>query len=184
MDLTPKSPTDCSERSPRSLGLSELQVLFTDMRGELVRFLKKRTGDRDLAADLIHDVFIKLWCVHAVIPDAKHGRAYLYRMAVNLANDHARTQRRRTEILTGSDVLFEDEEDNPEATVVARDQLRIVEAALCELPSLCRDILLLSKVEGMKHTEIATKLGVSVSLVEKYKSRALRHCRTRLDRWE
>ena len=160
--------------------MSELQKLFTEMRAELMRLVRRRTGDRELAADLTQDVFVKLSTVDAAIPDRRHGRAYLFRMAGNLAIDHRRIEARRSEILTGSQVLFEDVEAGPEALAICRDELRQVEDALLELPERCREVLVLSQVQGLKHKEIAERLGVSVSLVEKYRLRALRHCRERL----
>lgn len=162
------------------LGLSDLRGLFTEMREELQRLLRRRTGDRELAADLTHDVFIKLSAIKAVIPDQSHGRAYLFRMAGNLAIDHGRTETRRADILTGSQVLFEDAQPDPERIAVGRDQLRRIELALAELPERCREVVHLSQVQGLTHREIADRLGVSVSLIEKYRLRALRHCRTRL----
>jgi RNA polymerase sigma factor (sigma-70 family) len=164
------------------LGLAELQHLFSEVRGELLRHLRRRTRNQDLADDLTQDVFLKLTTVQAVIPDRRHGRAYLFRMASNLAIDHGRVEARRAEILSGSHVLFENVEESPESLAEARDQLRRIEEALTELPEKCRKVLILSQIEGMRHKEIAHQLGVSVSLVEKYRLRALRHCRERLSR--
>lgn len=166
--------------SRSALGIADLRGLFTEMRGELLRVLRRRTGDDELAADLTHDVFVKLSAVKAVIPDHSHGRAYLFRMAGNLAIDHGRTEQRRADILTGSQILFEDVQPGPEQMLVDRDQLRRVELALADLPERCREVLYLSQVQGMTHREIAESLDVSVSLIEKYRLRALRHCRTRL----
>lgn len=162
------------------LGLSDLQNLFTELRGDLFRALRRRTGDRELAEDLSQDVFVKLSSVQAAIPDREHARAYLFRMAGNLAIDHRRVETRRAEILDGSRVLFEDMQQGADAAVQTRDELRLVEAALAELPERCREVMLLSQIEGLRQKEIAERLGVSVSLVEKYRLRALRHCRERL----
>jgi RNA polymerase sigma factor (sigma-70 family) len=101
-------------------------------------------------------------------------------MAGNLAIDHGRTEARRAQILQGSQVLFEDVADGPEAVAVSRSELRRIEAALDELPPKCREVLMLARVHGLEHKEIAQRMGVSVSLVEKYQLRALRHCRERL----
>lgn len=168
------------DRAPRLLALSDLHEVFTNMRSDLVRFLTRRTGDMDTAADLSHDVFEKLAGVTADIPSEQKARSYIFRMAANLAIDHYRVEARRSEILTGSQVLFEDEESGPDVIALHRDTLRQVEAALDELPEKCREVLVLARVHGLSHKEIAGRLGVSVSLVEKHQLRALRHCRERL----
>lgn len=183
MSLENSINPDCRAEKPpasRSLGLADLQRVFVQIRGDLVRHLTRRTGNADTAADLSHDVFEKLATVRAEIPTAGDARAYLFRMAGNLAIDHGRVEARRREILTGSQVLFEDVEASPETIAVSRDQLRQVELALEELPEKCREVMLLARMHGLPHKEIASRLGISVSLVEKYQLRALRHCRERL----
>lgn len=182
MATGPQAASTDAQRSRAFLGLPELQNLFSEIRGELLRHLRRRTGDQELAADLAQDVFVKLSTVQAAIPDRRHGRAYLFRMAGNLAIDHRRVEARRTEILSGSQVLFEDVQEGPEGQATSRDQLRHVEEALAELPERCREVLILSQVHGLRHKDIASQLGVSISLVEKYRLRALRHCRERLSR--
>lgn len=167
-------------RNERPLSLSDLQAVFIEIRDELYRLLRRRTGNAEVAADLTQDIFLKLSAVRAPIPDPGQARAYLFRMAGNLAIDHGRTESRRAEIIQGSEVLFEDTEEGPENTVVTHDQVRIVERVLAELPRKCQEVLILSMVYGLEHKEIASRLGVSVSLVEKYQLRALRHCRDRL----
>lgn len=168
--------------NPSPLSLPDLQSVYAEIRSDLQRLLRRRTGDPEVAADLIQDLFLKLTAIRSTIPDRPQARAYLFRMASNLAIDHRRTEARRAEILKGSQVLFEDADADadPETVTITRDQLRRVELALSELPQKCREVLILARVQGLEHKEIARRLGVSVSLVEKYQLRALRHCRERL----
>ncbi|MEI9850311.1 MAG: sigma-70 family RNA polymerase sigma factor [Sphingomonas sp.] len=162
------------------LGLADLIALFTDIRPELLRTLQRRTGNTEAAADLVQDLFLKLASVTAALPDRDQARAYIFRMAINLATDRARIDGRRTELLMGLEVLFEDAAPDPESAAVTQDQMRRVERALAELPAKCREVLILSRMLGLSHREISLKLDVSISLVEKYQLRALRHCRDRL----
>lgn len=180
MDVRREEASGKPKPGPGFLQLPDLQSLFTEMRNDLVRFLRKRTGNVDTAADLAQDVFVKLETVRARIPDRAQGRAYLFRMAGNLAIDRGRIEARRAEILTGSQILFEDVAQDPEHIATARDELRAVELALDELPPKCRDVLILARMYGFSHSEIAQQLEISVSLVEKYQLRAMRHCRERL----
>lgn len=170
-----------SASEPSPLSLLDMQRVFAEIRGDLQRLLRRRTGDPEVAADLIQDLFLKLTAIRSAIPDRLQARAYLFRMAGNLAVDHRRTEARRAEILKGSQVLFEDAGPGPEAITITRDQLRRVDMALSELPPKCREVLVLARVHGLEHKEVARRLGISVSLVEKYQLRALRHCRERLD---
>ena len=169
--------TDCAEQN---LSLRELQGVFVQMRSELVGFLTSRTGNRSTAEDLSHDVFEKLHTVQARIPDAEKARSYILRIAANLAIDRHRVGARRVKILEGAQVLFEDVEPSPEAVLMSRDQIRLVEEALEELPPKVRKVLVLARMHGMPRKQIAAALGISVSSVEKHQRSALLHLRDRL----
>jgi RNA polymerase sigma-70 factor (ECF subfamily) len=54
-------------------------------------------------------------------------------------------------------------------------------AVLDELPELCRHALILNKLDGLTHAEIATRLGLSKKTVQRYILKALEHCAARLD---
>ena len=65
----------------------------------------------------------------------------------------------------------------PEAALLARERLQILDEALLQLPSNARQALLLNRIEGLTQAQIAQRLGVSESMVAKYIGQALRHCR-------
>ena len=67
-----------------------------------------------------------------------------------------------------------------EQEVMARQELRLLDQAITELPEGCRAVLLLRKVEMLSHREIADRLGIAISTVEKQHARALRLLRTAL----
>ena len=163
-----------------ALSLRELQSVFTQMRADLVRFLTHRTGNAETAQDLSHDVYEKLPEIRAEIPTVQKARSYFIRMAGNLAIDHYRIEERRQEILSGSEILFEDADIGPDSIATWRDELRQIEMALEELPEICQQVLVLARVQGLPHKEVARRLGISVSSVEKHQLRALQHCRARL----
>jgi RNA polymerase sigma-70 factor (ECF subfamily) len=56
-----------------------------------------------------------------------------------------------------------------------------ISAELDELPELCRHALLLNKLDGLTHAEIASRLGLSKKTVQRYILKALEHCADRLD---
>ena len=164
-----------------TLTYSDLQSVFMEARADLERMLRRRLGSPHAAADLTQDIYLRLRRITAPLPDRHQARAYLFRMAGNLVTDHARVEGRRAELLAGNVVLFEGICDGPEHDALTRDQMRLVEDALSELPPRCKDVLYMSRMEGKTHAEIAAELGVSKSLVEKYAVRALLHCRARLN---
>lgn len=162
------------------LSNTELVDLFIGLRPRIQRVLMGRVRCRETAADLVQDMYFRISRAADRLPNEDEARRYLLRMATNAATDHFRVTGRRDELLGGLTALFNDVENGPEDAVINGDQMRVIEAALAELPPKCRDILILSRVEGLTHPEIAARLGISESLVQKYIVRALRHCRLRL----
>lgn len=162
------------------LSLEEMKAVFLDMRRELEGMARRRSGSTDLAADIVQDVFIRWLKVDAIFRNSGEARAYLIRMAANLALDRRKVEHRRIEILAAYQPVASEAVATPEAHALASEKVRQIEAALAELPKHCREILILSRVHGMTHAEIAAQLNVSKSLVEKYAVRALLHCRAHL----
>lgn len=162
------------------LNSADLLKVFLEYRTRLERMVAGRLQSRHAAQDIAQDLYLKLPRVAEQFPSTDDARRYLVRMAANAALDHQRMEGRRAELLAGAQDLFEGVEASPEDLTVSRDEIGQLEAALRELPPKCRDVLYLSRVEGMTHVEIAARLGVSKSLVDKYAVRALLHCREKM----
>lgn len=167
---------------PDEAGLDRTGLLdvFLARRAQIESVLRGRTGDAALAADLVQDLYFRLERISERLPNETEAYRYLLRMALNASIDHHRTEKRRAELLSGVACLFDGAAPGPERLTVARDTLREIDVALEALPDKARDVLYLSRVEGLTHQEIAERLGVSRSLVEKYVVRALLHCRAQL----
>lgn len=160
----------------RSLLLDALAIHYA----ELVRHLVRRLGSASSAADVAQDMFLRL----RQLPEGtrpRSPRAYLFRVADNLAIDRLRAEASRARYLVADDgVDRPDAAPGPERVLDARQRLRALERAVAELPPRCREVFLLHKIDGLGHAEIARRLGISRSMVEKHVMRALAHCRDRL----
>jgi RNA polymerase sigma factor (sigma-70 family) len=154
--------------------------LLIELQPRIRRLIGRRVG-RAAAADLTQDLFLRLRRIATPLLTKEDASRYLMRIAMNAAIDHKRIEGGRTELLTGMQGLLSDAIPDPLEQVLIDEKMSEVDAALAELPAKCRDVLWLSRVEGLTHTEIAERLGVSRSLVEKYVVRAVLHCRVRLD---
>lgn len=151
---------------------------FASLRTELERFLQSRGMSAEDAEDLLQDLYIGL---DKVDQEAiREPKAYLYRMANNLAHDRRRNEasRKRREGAwialhadTGANV---DASWNTEELLQARDLLRRVETTLNRLPDRTALIFRLHRMEGESQKGIAEALGISLSAVEKHLQRAYR----------
>jgi RNA polymerase sigma-70 factor (ECF subfamily) len=127
----------------------------------------------------VEDVVQECYCRLAQIADVEaigNGRAYLFTMAGNIVKRQHRGARIVPIGVAIDDVhqQIESELPDPERTVIARDELRRVQAALATLTDRARRIFLLRRIEGMPQKEIARTLGVSEAVVENEASRSLR----------
>lgn len=151
---------------------------------ELVSFLSARLGNRQAAEDVAHDAYLRV-LERTEGEQIEHPRAFLYRTALNLVVDrHRRHQVRQVEPL---EVLDSDERWHSPAPVQSMQldqRLALMQRALGELSAQCRDSFLLRKIDGLSHQQIAERLGISRSLVEKHIVNAMKHCRVRMRLWE
>lgn len=158
---------------------------FEQHHDDLLRFFTRKLGCRDLAADCTQDTYMHLARMRTT-SEVQNPRAYLFRVAANLAVDNLRKMRTRR----GTVNVESPPEDTPSSAPSAEDVLeakqRVIQlgAAIDELSPNCRNALLLNRLEGKTHREIARHLGVSESMVAKYIVQALKHCRARLEQGE
>lgn len=104
------------------------------------------------------------------------GRAFLFTIARNILIDSARRTRVvAIDLLANADDLAEEDgAPSPERIVAARDELRRLQVAVDSLPPQPRTAFLLRRVEDLSLQEIAARMGLSVSTVEKHLAKALR----------
>lgn len=141
---------------------------------ELIGFLTNRLRCAATAADLAHDLYVRV--LHGQHPErVRNPRAYLFRMAANLASDHQRDEARRREIETECQRLLWPGSDlrTPERKAVARNDLTALQSAVAELPARTRYIFYQNRFRGVRQADIAAELGVSTTTVEKHMRRVM-----------
>ncbi len=162
-----------------------LCAVFLRDRALLSRLLVARTGNRDDAEDLLQDMWLKLVQLSGQPGTQPIGQpsGYLYRMAINLASDRriatARAQVRDAawidaqpgaEMVPGADRIL-----------IGRDALARVDQALAAMPDRMRLALRLFRVEELSQRQIADRLGISISGVEKLLKRGYRQLQELFD---
>ena len=161
-----------------------LARFFLETRDELHDFFMRRLHCPETAADLAQETYIRLHTSgeRAIV---ENPRALAFHIAGNLAIDHVRKSKTRARF---ESPLPEEAEGlewvpcqrpGPEQTLMGRQALERVAAALDELPGNQRDALYLSTTEGLSYAQIGERLGVSERTVAKYVANALKHCRDR-----
>lgn len=141
---------------------------FVKCRGELERFLVQRVGSSGAASDLAQDVYLKLRDKPAN-GSVQNSRAYLYRIAANLATDYARMEQRRARILeeSGESVWTTQDDRTPERTALAEAELAFMEQAIQSLSERRRRVFYMSRYENRTQAQIAEELGVGSTTIQK-----------------
>lgn len=143
----------------------------------LYRHAWRLLGERDAAEDVVQDTFVKLWRHgHRWQPDAPL-KAWLYRVADNLALD---VLRRRRPIV---EMLEEPSDTSPNAQRQVEDAMELsrLQALVDALPSRQRTALLLCRLEGLSLREAAETMDCTEEAVEALLGRARRTLRVQMD---
>ncbi len=163
----------------------EVERLFRDHNDSLIRFLTLRLQSRHEAREVAQEAYVRLLQLENA-DVASFVRAYLFRIAGNLAID--RLRRRATESRFESQCcdaelfpgLFNRPPD-PETLAVERQRVDQIRGFLHELPDAVRDAFLMFRTEDMDQESIARRLGITDRMVRNHITRALVYCRLRLD---
>jgi len=109
-------------------------------------------------------------------------RAFLFKVAANLATDHLRSQQRRNETPITNEQIdeFLDYTPSPETTLISQQQLAMLKQAIQELPPKCRDVFVLCKFHHYTYLQAAQHLGIAESTATKHMIKALEHCKRRV----
>jgi len=153
------------------------------LEGELRGYIRRLTRDAAAAEDLLHDTFARIIAADSW-REIDSPAGFAIRTARNVVYDALRRQK-VVAIEFVADVgafgLADDAAD-PEQTLVARDELKRLRAIVEALPTQQRRVFTLRKVYALAPAEIAERLGLSVSTVEKHLVKAVRACAEALAR--
>ena len=157
--------------------IADLSVRY----GQAVRrFFSRRLRDGADVEDLTQEVFARL-LKRAELGEIANIEGYLFHTAANLLRERARKAARRPGDTAHTDEIDAAvEEFSPERILLGREAYARMVEALQELPERARTIFVLNRFEELSAGEIARRLGVSVSTVEKDMMRAIAHLKARL----
>jgi RNA polymerase sigma factor (sigma-70 family) len=156
--------------------MSRILIEFETGKTALRRYLGRFFARSQDVEDALQEVFVRAYAAEARGPILL-PRAYLFRVAKHVAlNEIARRKNSATdsvEDFPDPDVVGSGTQPGVEQEVDGRRRLALFANAVAALPSQCRKVLVLKKIEGLSQREIATRLGIAESTVEKHLAKAL-----------
>lgn len=156
----------------------ELERLFKDHHKTLSNLAYNVVRDKDVAKDVVQEVFLRLWQNRDRIDFGSQITHYLTRATTHTALNYLRSRRK----LTSIDDLTSGAIENPQGhdDYAYQELEKKVSNAIERLPPKCRAIYLLSRNEGLKYQQIAEVMDISLKTVENQMGIALEKLRQEL----
>lgn len=145
----------------------DIKLFFNQHYDALCLFATHIVGDIDEAEDVVMDCFAEFVSKTEGGWTPEHPRSYLYMMVRNACIDR---QKKKIDVMDVDEVddIPEDDED----AVARYEREAMMWNVIDGLPQSCRRVFLMSKQDGMKYSEIAEALSISVKTVEAHISKA------------
>lgn len=168
----------------------EFSELYITYYSKLVRFAREYVILEEDAENITQDVFTDMWEKRSSIDLIENMNAYLFRLVRNRCLDHLKHKAFEQRYIEHTQTSFEIELNLKLQSLDRFDICNISEGnetevlirkAVNSLPERCRDIFMLSRVEGLKYREISERLGISINTVECQMSIALKKLRGKLN---
>jgi RNA polymerase sigma-70 factor (ECF subfamily) len=163
-----------------AISFLHFETLFKDNHQRLCSVAYNLVRDRDVAKDIVQDVFYKVWKNRDKIDATEKIEGYLMRATSRTALNYLRNNWRTVKI-DREPLLVRTLKAAPTSEEIDFTELEIrVRQAIDKLPPKCKTIYLLSRHEGLKYPQIADSLGLSLKTVENQMSIALEKLRNSL----
>lgn len=144
----------------------QLMEQFAD---ELFFFAKGFLRNKEVAEEIVSDVFVKIWKNRTELNKIKNLKSYLFICVKNGCLSHLRKTKNEK-------IVFIDEfndfqfipVEGPETDLINKEALNQIYRAIEKLPPKCKIAFTLAKINGLRHKEIAEVMGVSEKTVNNH----------------
>ncbi len=134
---------------------------------ELVFFVQKLVGDKELAIDITQETYIKTLEKSKESP-IQNERAFLYKVARNIAIDLSRKEKNRHFIAYEEEEYCCEKQELPYEMVLENAKQEMLLKALETLPKHLKQVFVLHVIEGYSKKEIAAMMHLNLNSVQKY----------------
>jgi RNA polymerase sigma-70 factor (ECF subfamily) len=158
----------------------QFESLFRSSYVSLVRYAKALLKDHDTSEEIVQDLFVRIWQDREKLNIESSLNGYLYRSVHNRCMhyiEHKKVVAKHVE-----EMLLEDTctQESPVDILSYTELQAKIACILKKLPCRCGQIFYMNRFEGLKYSEIAEKLSVSVKTVEANMGKALKEFRKEL----
>jgi RNA polymerase sigma-70 factor (ECF subfamily) len=158
----------------------DFDTIYLDSFPALHRYAYTFLLDKELAEEMVHQVFLKI--LERKVPLDVHTslKAYLFRSVNNECLNYIKHQKVKQAYQSYATNEMENRPETPSSKLTYKELELRLKSAINNLPEQCRTIFQLSRFEELKYAQIADQLGISIKTVEAQMSKALKRLRVEL----
>ncbi|HRO47812.1 RNA polymerase sigma-70 factor [Agriterribacter sp.] len=158
------------------------RVLYDRYRDKLFFYVLRITGSRQIAEDVLQEVFAKIWVSREEMKDVQCFSAWLFKLAKNKTINGLRRLSLETSILAEIGFTANRQVNNTSETLDFLDTRKALQEAMEQLPPRQKLVYRLRWEQGLKSREIARHLNISPLTVKKHIAEASRSIRSLLEK--
>ncbi len=165
--------------------------IFKQTNKQIYNFLLHLSSDRELAADLTQETFIRAFKALKSLKSSDAFVSWIHRIVLNLYRDYMKKPRLHTESIEQNSFTDDEDDDkrkeiidwtnNPEKIASDRELQSVVRDAISSLPEIHRTVVIMHHIEGMEVNKIAKTLKIKSGTVMSRLARARETLRHKLD---
>ena len=161
------------------------ETLFRLYYSKLIHIAKSYLVYQEDAEEVVQEVFLKLWEQKEKLETVKNINAYLYAMTKYSCLDklkHEKVKRKYIEndLKAKANIQYGFIKDEAASLLIENELQQKIIQSIDLLPEKCKQVFIKSRMEGLKHQEIANELGISHRTVDAHISKAIRHMKLHL----
>ncbi len=154
--------------------LAAMSEIYARRNRQLFRFFFRMVGRQAPAEDLTHEVFLRMMRYRQTYRAGELFEAWMYRIARNVFTDHTKRHRLEIPAVEGQMELVESTRPTPLDSVVKQQDLALLHKALRGLPDEKRELIVLSRFQGLTYEEIGRIVGCEPGTVKVRVFRAMK----------
>jgi RNA polymerase sigma factor (sigma-70 family) len=155
--------------------LAQMSVLFERYNVRLFNFFLRMGLDRDISQDLTQNLFYRMIKYRQSYKAGNPVKSWIFQIARNLHTDYRNQQKKNDDLFSQAEDYPADVPEEPEN--YPEEDYDKLDRALSELGNAQREIIVLSRFQGLKYSEIAAITGQSVTAIKVATFRAIRQLR-------
>jgi RNA polymerase sigma-70 factor (family 1) len=153
------------------------KTLFEQYRNKLYHYLHHITKSREVAEEIVMDVFLKLWLGREMVIEINHFDAFLFRVAQNKAIDFLRSANRDHALRHHLWEEMQSAADRADSRVICTEIETTIRQAVSHLSPQRQLVYQLSREDNLTHDQIASRLNLSKNTIKNHIVESVRFIR-------